>query len=109
MITDLGEALRCAASLPWGHALYAPVGAHFGDERLSVLVWDVDDVVDEGDLPEPAKSLDYEYVLGVLDLQGIVANAREQRPGANVADLLVAFRHYLDRDAFVDWSTGPLP
>ncbi|MEP9393346.1 hypothetical protein ABLE92_08240 [Gordonia sp. VNQ95] len=106
MITSLGDALRGAASLPWTHALYAPVAADFSDERLSVLVWDVDDVSDDDDLPEAARALGYEYVLGVVDLQGIVANAWDQRPEANVADLLVAFRHYVDRDAFVDWSSG---
>lgn len=105
MITSLGEALRGAASLPWTHALYVPVTADFSSERLSVLVWDVDDVDGEDDLPEAARALGYEYVLGVHDIQGIVANAWEQRPGASVADLLVAFRHYLDRDAFVDWSS----
>lgn len=92
---NLGEALWNADSLPWTHAMYAPVGADFGDERIPVLVWDVDDVVHDGDhgddRPEAARALDYEYVLGVLDLQSIVANAREQKPELRTADLLVAF------------------
>ncbi|UFU07464.1 DUF7716 domain-containing protein [Ruania halotolerans] len=101
----LGEVLWTAGDLPWTHALYAPADRRFDDESLPVLVWDVDDVADDAtDLPSEASALGYEYVLGIDDVQSIVANARAQRPGATTADLLLAFQHYLARDAFIVWD-----
>ncbi|WP_110589277.1 DUF7716 domain-containing protein [Microbacterium suaedae] len=101
----LGEALWRADELPWTHALYAPAGRRLDDGELPVLVWDVDDVADDAtDLPAEASALGYEYVLGVDDVQSIVANARAQRPEATTADLLLALQHYLGRDAFIVWG-----
>lgn len=108
MRTTLRDAVLGVAELPWTHALYAPADADFGDEQLPVLVWDVDDVADDTtDLPEAAIALGFDYVLGVHDLQSIVTNTREQNPRVRVADLILAIQYYLDRDAFIDWSSGP--
>lgn len=101
----LGEVLRTAEDLPWTHALYAPAGPLQLDESTPVLVWDVDDVADDAtDLPAEAIALGYDYVLAIDDVQSIVANARSQRVNPTTADLLLALRHYLDRDAFIVWE-----
>ncbi|MGP9652127.1 DUF7716 domain-containing protein [Glutamicibacter sp. AOP38-B1-38] len=101
----LGDVLRTAGDLPWTHALYASAGRRSFEESAPVLVWDVDDVSDAAtDLPAEAIALDYEYVLAIDDVQSIVANALAQRPGATTAELLLAFQHYLDRDAFIVWE-----
>ncbi|GHD03993.1 DUF7716 domain-containing protein [Zhihengliuella salsuginis] len=101
----LGEVLKTAEKLPWTHALYAPAQRRGFDESTPVLVWDVDDVVDDAtDLPAEAIALGYDYVLSVDDVQSIVANARAQRANPATADLLLAFRHYLARDAFIVWE-----
>ncbi|WP_147375511.1 DUF7716 domain-containing protein [Jiangella rhizosphaerae] len=95
--------LRQADGLRWDHALYAPGGRPYSEET-PVLVWDVDDVSDDTDLPAEAIALGYDYVLGIQDVQGIVQNARQQRPDTTSADLLAAFHFYLDNDAFILWA-----
>jgi len=101
----LGEVLKTAEYLPWTQALYAPAGPWQLDASTPVLVWDVDDVVDDGaDLPAEAIALGYDYVLAIDDVQSIVANVRAQQVNPTTAELLLAFRHYLARDAFIVWE-----
>ncbi|RGE19262.1 hypothetical protein [Leucobacter sp. wl10] len=104
MQSTLAEVLRTAAVLPWDHALYVSAGAGALTEETPVLVWDVDDVVDDGsDLPAAARALGYEYLIGIQDVRGVVENARAQRPAPTIADLLAALRYYVAHDAFISW------
>jgi len=74
----LGDVLRQADDLPCGHELYASPEAVF-DESLPVLVWGVDEVDDEADLPDEAIELGYEYALGMQDVQSIVSQEEAAR------------------------------
>lgn len=101
--TTLGDVLRYPEAFMWSDALYALPGAVL-TAALPVLVWDVDDVDDDTDLPVEATSLGYDYVLSIQDVQAIIANTRDQRPTATIDDLLVGVKHYIDTDAFVPWD-----
>lgn len=92
------------SSLRFGDALYMPPA-----EALSLddecLLWDVDDVLDDGsDLPAAAQALGLEYGLDGQTFLGIVQNARAQDPDASADDLLEDLRFYLRQDAFIVWS-----
>lgn len=93
MRTTLGELLRNPESFPWHHAIYAVPAAPL-DADLPVNVRDIDDAGPPGD----------EYVLDMQTTQSIVANAGMQRDEPTPADLLEAFRHYYDNDAFIRWT-----
>ena len=102
-VLTLGEVLLRSERLPWTHALYARRGA-LQHAELPVLVHDIDDVDDETDLPVEAADRGWDYLLSVPEARAIVSNARAQCPDASLDDLLVAFRHYFERDAFVGWE-----
>jgi hypothetical protein len=42
----------------------------------------------------------FRYALGVQDVKGVVANARQQRPAIDTLGLLQAMQHYYDHDAY---------
>ena len=102
--TILGDVLQHPEAFVWSDALYAPPGADLSPS-LPVLVWDVDDVDEDTDLPAEAVTSGYDYVLSIQDVQSVVANARDQRPGATLDDLTVALKHYVGTDAFVRWDS----
>lgn len=103
-VLTLRDVLLLAEQLPRTRALYAARGAP-QDAELPVLVHHIDDVDDDDtDLPAAAMARGWDYVLSVPDVRGIVSNAHHQRPDASLDDLLVAFRHYFERDAFVVWD-----
>jgi hypothetical protein len=99
----LGAVLAHPELFAWSDALYAPPGSVF-TAALPVLVWDVDDVEDRTDLPAKATRLGYDYVLGIQDIQAVVANARDQRSAATMDDLLSALAHHLRADAYIAWG-----
>ena len=101
--TVLGEVLRNPERFPWNYALYAAPDLPF-ELNLPVLIWDVDDVDENTDLPAEAKSLGMVYVLGMQTIQGIVSNAKEQRPEASIERLLDALDFYYRNDTFVIWD-----
>lgn len=58
----------------------------------------------DDDAPDKAAAaLGFDYVMGMDVVQSIVANAREQKPRATADELLAAFLHYYDRDAYVEF------
>jgi hypothetical protein len=44
------------------------------------------------------------YILGLEDVRSIVNNTRQQIPNANQDQLVEALIHYLDFDAYIDFS-----
>lgn len=99
----LGDVLRDPSRLRFGDALYMDRAQELalGSE---CLVWDVDDVPDEGaDLPEPATARGFDYVLDGQTVLSIVENTRAQRPRASTEDLFRAFSYYWRNDAFLVW------
>lgn len=102
-VLSLGDVLLRAEQLPWTHALYSARGARH-DADLAVLVHHIDVDDDDTDLPAEAMLRGWDYVLSVPDVRDTVSNARDQRPNASLDELLVAFRHCFERDAFVVWE-----
>lgn len=41
------------------------------------------------------------YALGISALQDVVGNAKQQRPGCSLSDLMKAFLFYHRNDAFI--------
>ena len=105
-VPTLRSVLLDPSSLRFSDALYmSPAKAPSLDAEC--LLWDVDDVLDDGsDLPAAAQALGFEYVLDGQTVAGIVQNARAQDPDASVDDLLEALRFYLRNDAFIVSSEG---
>lgn len=101
--TLLGEVLRDPERFPWDYALYAHPDRAF-DLAMPVLIWDVDDVEEDSDIPAEATALGFDYVLGMQTVQGIVSNALQQRPEASIDQLLEALDFYYRNDAFVVWN-----
>lgn len=98
----LGIVLLDPEAYPFGSALYGPAETAFGLD-LPVLVHDVDDVEEGADDPAVVEAAGYRYLLDLQTVASIVANARQQRPGATREGLLAAFQHYLRTDAFIVW------
>lgn len=99
--STLGEVLMRPEGLLWSDDLYLP-----GDGEWT-LVSPAMVLPDDGEdvAPPRAREAGLDYVLDITTVQSIVANARDQRPGATPADLLEAFCHYVDNDAFVVWGS----
>jgi hypothetical protein len=69
------------------------------------LVVDLDATGEEPE--EVERRTGYQYALGLPTVEDIVTNARLQQPGASAADLVGAFLHYYDNDAFIDFDRTP--
>lgn len=102
----LVDVLRRANDLAWTDALYVEPGVELS-LSLPVIIHDVDDVDEVTDLPHEVSALGWDYLLDVQTVQSVVANARAQRPRATEVELLDALRHYMRRDAFIDWGSAP--
>lgn len=61
----------------------------------------------EAGYPQFAKDNDLQRVLVVRDIQGIVENAKQQRPDVDANTLFDAFKYYFDNDAFVGPKKTP--
>jgi hypothetical protein len=90
--------------LPWDHALYLG-GDKPWNASTPTAVLDPDDVdgLDEDENPAFAEQAGLRYVLSVQEVQGIVANARQQKSDLSLDDLVVAFNFYYDNDAYIEW------
>ncbi|NMO15816.1 hypothetical protein HPC49_14265 [Pyxidicoccus fallax] len=98
----LGNILSRIETYPWfGHALYVEGNAPFETKtRAMVLAYDV-----YSDEPPPlAVAHGLRRTLSVDQAQGIVMNARMQRPEVTPSELVQAFNYYWKRDAFIDFS-----
>lgn len=65
---------------------------------------DPNDAELDEDLPREAQRLGYREGLGIVDIQSIQKNARQQGRRPTLDEMLRAFVHYLDHDAFIDFS-----
>jgi hypothetical protein len=105
-LKTLGEVLSSTDHLPLDAELFLPFDEGWGpDTRCAVEP--VDPYADEPEVPELAALNGLGRTLQIAQVQDIVSNARQQRPGASVAELISAFLFYYDRDAFIDFSADP--
>jgi hypothetical protein len=91
-IQTLAEVLQQAEQVPWDHTLYLDPQRPWHANTRCVLL-DPDDVEDPETDDEPvfAQQHGFRYALTMRDIQGIVENAREQRAGVPIPDLIQAF------------------
>ncbi|AJY62585.1 DUF7716 domain-containing protein [Burkholderia glumae] len=104
-LTVLGDVLTNVSEFAWDHALFMPHGVDWVPSTTCAIL-DPDDFENEANPERPQFAVEHSlhYALGVQVVQGIVENARLQRPDATVSDLVDAFIFYYDNDAYVDWS-----
>lgn len=99
-IMRLSQVLNESENLPWDEALFLPVKDNWSPDSLAI-VWSLDDLDDDQEIPEIAQLNDMKYVFGVSTVQDIVRNARMQKPESDINDLMKAFMYYYKNDAFV--------
>ena len=88
-------------SFRWNDALYADPES-LADSSCPCLVLDPDSVDTDGDEePAEAKEHGFSYILAIQDIQSIHANLEAQIGAVQVDQLLAAFLHYVERDAFI--------
>jgi len=95
--TTLGEVLLNARAYEWSDALHLPAGSWTAETRALVMYPEDD----EDEEPQLARDNRMRYALGIDAVQDIVDNVRDQKPDATLADLVRAFQHYYERDAFI--------
>jgi hypothetical protein len=98
-MTTLGRVLSNAARHSWEHALYLRPGERFWDSPAAVL--DPEEDLEGNAAPPFSRKHGLRPVLGMQDVQQIVENAKQQKPALSDPELLRAFQHYLDHDAFI--------
>ncbi|MCH2077020.1 MAG: hypothetical protein MK180_09070 [Rhodobacteraceae bacterium] len=95
------EVLSEPNSFRWSDALYADPD-NLADLNSPCLVLDPDSVdTDEDEEPAEAKARGFSYILAIQDIQSIHANLTAQVGTVQLDQLLEAFRHYFERDAFM--------
>jgi hypothetical protein len=104
-LTTLREVLSTAERLPLDTNLYLPFDEVWAAGTRCVVAR-VDRYAEEPTTPELAAQHGLGYALQAVQVQDIVINAREQRPGITVEDLVEAFLFFYDRDAFIDFGGG---
>lgn len=84
-------------SLPEEHTVFMHPGVALLDSACCVMdaTWEVPDVARQAGLEE---------TLTVAELCGIRQNARQQGRQPTDDELLLAFRYYLDNDAFMEFA-----
>lgn len=107
-LTTLGEVLSVADRLPLEADLFMPFDEVWRPGTRCAIE-PVDRYADEPAVPEVATRNGLGRALQVAQVQDIVDNARQQRPGASVEELVEAFLFYYDRDAFIDFSRSAEP
>ena len=97
----IGDVLAEPYAFPWNHAVFAN-SENISDEGAHCLVLDPDDVeTDEDEEPAEAQRHGYTYVLSIQDIQSIAANLKAQGGVTTKGQMLPAFIHYVERDAFI--------
>jgi hypothetical protein len=102
-IIDLANALTNAEQFLWKHALYLPAEEGWTPQSKAAIL-DPNECEPDQDEPEFARTNRLRYALSMRDIQGIVKNARQQKPNATLEDLFTAFLHYYDHDAFISFA-----
>lgn len=104
-IMTLRDMLDSIDKQPWDFALYMPHGVDWNENTLCAVL-NPDDFDNEPDPDRPKFAADHglHYALGIQVVKSIVENARAQRHGATISDLVNAFVYYYDNDAYIDWS-----
>ena len=100
--STLGQVLRDADKISWTHALYLPYSVFWNLDTPCVVI--DPDSTNDGAENISRGGIEFEYVLGIQQVQGIVRNALAQKPSASESDLLSAFIHYYDNDAFIEFA-----
>ncbi len=96
----LGDVLGHANDFPWSFSLYLPFDVAWKNDTPCAVL-DTADLGEEA-VPEHVMTTGLEYAMGMQSVQGIVANARAQKEEPSEDDLLSAFLHYYDNDAFIE-------
>ena len=96
----LGDVLGHAKDFPWSFSLYLPFDVAWKNNTPSAVLDSAD--LSEEAVPEYAMINDLEYAMGMQSVQGIVANAHAQKAEPSESELLAAFLHYYDNDAFIE-------
>jgi len=99
-ILNLGEVLSKIRSFRWDYALF--IGGDFPFNYDSACA-----VLDPNDSDDPDTDPDYaiqhglRYALSAQDARGVVENAMAQKKDTDIKDLVKAFNHYYENDAFI--------
>jgi hypothetical protein len=96
----LANVLMRVGEHDWRHALYVEGAAPF-QVRTRCAVLEEDEYSDEP--PDFAQRHGLRRTLSVQQARGVVDNARAQKPEASPAELVAAFNHYFERDAFIEF------
>jgi len=99
----LGYILGHPADFPWNFALYLPRNSDWS-LQTPAQVLDPNDCGDDEEDPPFATANGLRYTLGIQDIQSIVENAQRQIPSPSLEDLLRAFQHYFQNDAFIQFN-----
>jgi hypothetical protein len=99
-MNTLGKVLREADTFDCQHALYLPF-ADVWNASTPCAVLDTEEGEESDDASRFVKERGLGYALEISSVQDIVANAREQKPGVDISDLVKAFLFYYDHDAFI--------
>ncbi|WP_444888650.1 DUF7716 domain-containing protein [Microbulbifer sp. JMSA008] len=100
--TSLIEILKSLDELPWDHQLYLSSGGISSLESMALVLSDDDEIErDSEDEPLYATERQYQYYLGIQDLQGIKDNLQSQSPIESIEELVAAINFYHENDAFI--------
>ncbi|QFT87264.1 hypothetical protein FIU87_01180 [Bacillus sp. THAF10] len=72
--------------------------------KLSVFLFNLDDLEDDEELPKFALDNGFKYVLSIADVQDIVDNAQQQLLECSELELFQAFHYYIKNDAFISFT-----
>ena len=104
-LITLGEALAHPETARCDGAIFLPLDAAW-DTATACAILAIDHYDESEDEPPFARQNGLTRVLSIDQVQDIVANAREQIAEASPEQLLAAFLHYYERDAFIDFNSG---
>ena len=101
-LQKLSKVLIMMDELPWKHALYL-AGSFPWTENTLCAVLDPNETDDPDEVPDFAKQNELKYALSVHEVQGIVANAKQQLGKVAMPRLIEAFNFYYKNDAFIEF------
>jgi hypothetical protein len=100
----LGDILANPAAFPRGWVFLPNTRFWSLDSQAEIV--DLDDT-DEDESAVEAR-LGLRLTLAIDQIRSVVTNARLQRPRVKPAQLILAFLHYWQHDAFIDFDKEPL-
>lgn len=98
------ELFKRLDEMKWSDFIYRPPGPVALDSPC--LIHDPDDVAPGEELPDEVRRLGYVEAVGIDDLRSIRDNAQMQGRKPSDDELLKAFNHYLENDAFMSFDEG---